>query len=169
MPVRSKLHFIESLFQRHTRELLAFAGLRAGTDMAEDLVQDAYLRLLQHPDPESLENPRAYLYRITGNLGINQFHHNRVRGVDSGHEPLDPDLLTSPGPGPDRQAESALALERFLAVLGELPQPCQDAFILHKLEGLTYPQIAQALGISTKSAQRYVDKAWLHCLAKLER
>jgi RNA polymerase sigma-70 factor (ECF subfamily) len=49
----------------------------------------------------------------------------------------------------------------------QLPEVVQHAFILSKLDGLSYPDVAEALGISSKSAQRYVLKAWQHLIQHL--
>lgn len=165
MPTRNN-RLIDFLFRRHGKELLAFAGQRSGSEVAEDLVQEAYLRLLQHPDPESIENPRAYLFRVTTNLGINHFHHERIRCNGANEPAIDPDTLISSLPGPESATEGALQIEQFLAILDDLPEACRDAFILHKLDGLTYPQVAKALGVSSKTAQRYIEKAWQHCLKR---
>ena len=162
-----KRRFLDVLFRCHGKELLAFAGRRSGDDSAEDLVQDAYLRLLEHPEPESIGNPRAYLYKITANLGINDFHRRRIRSGEAGEPPVDPDTLISPQPSPEDATDGAIRCDRFLAVLDDLPEACRDAFILHKLDGLTYPQVAEALGVSPKTAQRYIAKAWQHCVSKL--
>lgn len=52
-------------------------------------------------------------------------------------------------------------------VLVELPELCQHAFVLNKLDGLNYTEVAKSLGISTKTSQRYILKAWQHCLNRL--
>lgn len=165
MPTR-KHRLLDFLFRRHGPELLAFAGQRSGSDIAEDLVQEAYLRLLQHDDPDTISNPRAYLYKVTANLGIDHFRRERHLAWPS-EEELDFDALPSPLPGPETSADGSLRFEHFLVVLGELPAMQRDAFILHKLDGLSYPDVAKNLGISPKTAQRYILKAWQHCLHRL--
>ena len=57
----SYIQIFDALFRQHKKELLVFASERAG-DVAEDLVQDSFLRLIQHPEPHTIKNPRAYLY-----------------------------------------------------------------------------------------------------------
>jgi RNA polymerase sigma-70 factor (ECF subfamily) len=48
-----------------------------------------------------------------------------------------------------------------------LPEAYQHAFILNKFEGLSYQEVAVSLAISSKSAQRYIIKAWQHLLQHL--
>jgi DNA-directed RNA polymerase specialized sigma24 family protein len=64
----SKRYFFDFLFRQHRQELLAFAGRHSNHEAAEDLVQEAYLRFIQQAETGHIENPRAYLYRITHNL-----------------------------------------------------------------------------------------------------
>jgi RNA polymerase sigma factor (sigma-70 family) len=165
MPTRKQ--FLDFLFHLHGKELLAFAQQRSGNEVAEDLVQEAYARLLQHPDPASITNPRAYLYKVIANLGINLAKHDGVRARHDNDEKVDLETLASPLPGLETVIDNKLHLEMFLSVLEELPEPCQYAFILNKLDGLSYTEVAKSLGISTKTAQRYILKAWQHCLNRL--
>jgi RNA polymerase sigma-70 factor (ECF subfamily) len=50
----------------------------------------------------------------------------------------------------------------------ELPQACRDAFLLNRIEALTHVAIATRLGISTKSVQRYIERALRHCARALD-
>ena|ERR1700740_1903229 len=59
---------IAGLYQAYSRELHAFARRRAGRQEAEDIVQDAYLHLLQRGTAGTLEHPRSYLYRTAATL-----------------------------------------------------------------------------------------------------
>ncbi|MGR9088204.1 MAG: RNA polymerase sigma factor [Gammaproteobacteria bacterium] len=56
MPL-SKRHFFDFLFRQHRQELLAFAGRHSNHEAAEDLVQEAYLRFIQHAETGHIENP----------------------------------------------------------------------------------------------------------------
>ena len=70
---------ISQVFDRYESELLAYAlKLVKNRPVAEDLVQDAFLRL--HPLFDSVKNPRAWLYRTTHNLAVN-FHRANRRTV----------------------------------------------------------------------------------------
>lgn len=158
---------LDLLFRRHNKELLAFAERQPIGHAAEDIVQEAFIRLMQHPDPTSIENPRAYLFKTTANLSANQYQYDQVRNRRHSEEPIDPETLTSPLPGPDALIDGNLRVEKFMAVLEQLPEVCQHAFILHRLEDLSYAEVGKSLGISAKTAQRYVLKVWQHCIHHL--
>ncbi|MGH8654833.1 MAG: RNA polymerase sigma factor [Gammaproteobacteria bacterium] len=145
-----KPHFMDTLFRRYAREIHTFVQPRVGAQEAEDVVQEAYLRLLQHPNAETLQHPRAFLYKTAANLAVDHVRRDQrqARRLGSG---VDLDAQGSPAPDPETIAEGAWAFERFVAVLAELPAPCQHAFILHKLEGLPYAEIAARLSFSALS------------------
>lgn len=165
----SKPSFLETFFRRHAGEVQSFVQRRVGIQEAEDVMQDAYVRLLGHPDPGAIRNPRAYLYRVTANLCANRFHREQARQRTFDAEDIDPDKLVSPCPQPDDITEGLVQLEQLVSALDQLPEAWRDAFLLNRLEGLPYPEIARCLGVSPKTAQRYILKAWQHCLKRLGR
>lgn len=60
-------------FHEHYAELLAFLARRLGNvEQAADVAQDTYLRLVNLPAGEPIQEPRAFLFRIAGNLAIDR-------------------------------------------------------------------------------------------------
>lgn len=160
---------LDKLFRRHNKELLAFAQRQSSLITAEDIAQEAFLRLLQHPDLASIENPRAYLFKTAANLSKNLYEYDQVRHRYHNDQAIDADSMPSLSSGPDTTLAAQQQLEYFVAILGQLPEIYQHAFVLHKFDALSYPQVGEALGISAKSAQRYILKAWQHLLLNLDK
>jgi len=158
---------IEKLFHLHKREILAFAAHSVPESLAEDITQETFLRLMQHPDLMSIQNPRAYLFKTASNLSKNHYDYEQVRNQYRPQETVDFDKLLCPGATPEKSVETYQQIERFVSVLGQLPEVNQHAFILNKLDGLSYPQVAKCLGISEKSVQRYILKTWQHLVEHL--
>lgn len=166
MPKRSPTLF-DLLFRQHGRELLAFATQRVG-DAAEDLVQDAYLRLLQHEDPQTIINPRAYLYKITANAAVD--HHRKQQVRETSAEYLDDfDALPSHLPNPEAEVETALLLQRCHAALEQLPDIQRHVFLLHRIDGWSHAEIADALNMPRRTVERHCAKALTHCFAVTSR
>lgn len=161
------LRNLHVLYETHARELETFARQRVGRDEARDVVHDAYLRLVAYADPTTLDNPRAYLYRVIGNVAND--HVAKVLRQGEWTEPdADPDLSECPRPGPERRAELRDTLNRCLAALDELPENYRHVFLLHRVDGMPQGEVAAALDIPKRTVERYIAKALAHCLKRLE-
>lgn len=154
---------LDTLFQRHAGDLAGYLRRQLPCPhLAEDLCQEVFLRLGQHPEPTRLEEPRAYLFRIARNLLIDHHRRRRSRPLD---QPLDdPELcLACPRSCPERDADRALCRKALDTALASLPPRLRQALIWHRLEGLTQAEIGRRLGVSERMAGRYVAQAIEHC------
>ncbi|NOU23035.1 MAG: sigma-70 family RNA polymerase sigma factor [Methyloglobulus sp.] len=170
MPTRKR--FIDFLFLQHRRELLAFAQQRLGYEIAEDLVQETYARLLQHPDPESIDNPRAFLYQTTANLSIDLHRKQIVRErFHSEDNEIETELarVADPCQTPEHNLIQQEELDLLNDYLLELPELTRYAFVLHRLEGLPHKEIGLRLGISSRSSERRTALASQHLLTRFEQ
>lgn len=77
--------------------------------------------------------------------------------------------MCSSVPSPETAAEDGQQLDRLRAVLAGLPPLCRHAFLLNRLDGLTHAEIATRLGISQKTVERYIIKAFDTCYTGLGR
>jgi RNA polymerase sigma factor (sigma-70 family) len=146
-------------------ELLRFLTRRAGRAAAEDVLQDTWLKLRERGDPAGWREPRAILFTTAANLATDLDRHNAVVGKHSAHEALVEGVeVEYPRPDPESYADTVESLERLHAALMELPLVCRDAFLMNRIDAMTHAEIATRLGISTKSVQRYVERALRHCL-----
>jgi RNA polymerase sigma factor (sigma-70 family) len=153
----------DQLFRNHNKELLHFARQRAG-EVAEDVVQESFLRLLQHPQPETIENHRAYLYKLTGNtlidcqrkLAVRERYHVDVEDFDS---------LPDAAPGLENGLHYQQILRGVLKALDDLPPMQRSIFLLHRCDGLTYVQIGTLFKISRSNVERQFYAALEHCFA----
>lgn len=160
--------FVGMLFQKYGRDLLYFLRTRVRAQEVEDVAQRTYLQLLQHSNPDEIRDPQAYLFRTASNVAIDYIRERDVRTRDV--EPdAEPDAIASVAPDPERIVDGEFGLKRFLAVLDGLPTACQHAFLLNRIDGLTHAQIALRLGISKKTVERYILKAFQKCLDEMDR
>lgn len=161
---KSSLH---SLYLAYARELTSFARRRVGHDESRDVVHDAYVRLVTYGEPESLDNPRAYLYRVTANVANDYGKRSLQR--DALYEQ---EVATAPSsrvePSPEDRVEHGRTLQRCLAALDELPEVYRHVFLLHRVDGMPQAEIAASLGIPRRSVERYIAKALAHCLKAME-
>ena len=149
-------------FERFVREcvplLERFLGrLRVRDDDVEDVAQESVARLLRYRDSEPPEAWTALLYRIAINVVRDRARRDShaPRGDASG---TDPDAIANDD-SPEQHASDQQALARVrTAILGLAPR-CRAVYLMHRVEGLSYPEIARRCGISTKAVEKQMSLA----------
>lgn len=140
-PMTEEKPSLRELFEAEESPLLRYAhGLTGRREIAEDLVQEAFLRLHTHWD--EVERPKAWLYRSIRNLALN---HRRDHRRESGEEAPD---AADDARGPDGQLvrlETAGAVRLLLAELGDDDRRLIE---LKYDENLKYEQISERTGLS---------------------
>ncbi|MFA6960705.1 MAG: sigma-70 family RNA polymerase sigma factor [Opitutaceae bacterium] len=142
-PMNTPPSTLSRLFEMEEGRLLHFAwGLVGRRSVAEDLVQEAFLRL--HPLWAEVENPRAWLYRCVRNLALNHLRdHRRETDLDDAGEVVaEHDKLPVEAMG----RQEAVGLVRMF--LAELPDEDRDLIQLKYNEDLKYQEIAGRTGLN---------------------
>lgn len=145
------------LFLEFQPRLYRFLWLKLrSVELAEDLVQETFLRLWQ--TRQRLQADRhieIYLFRIASNLAIDTLRQQKRRPLRAALENaplLDPQ--TSEG-----AAEYHELTHLIDGVIANLPDGPKTAFILHRYEGLSHAEISAILGISVKTVEKHISKA----------
>ena len=169
-PVRPLL----SAYMERREDLIRYFRARLRSqEAAEDLVQDIYLKIADRTG-EAIDNPAAYLFRLGGNLMLDrikvrrraeardsQWHRAHVSDI-GGAQIVD-------APPADEAAAARLQLCRILEAINALPPAAQQAFRLHKLEGLSHAETAAAMGVSKSSVEKYMMASLKLIVAKVGR
>jgi RNA polymerase sigma-70 factor (ECF subfamily) len=134
--------------------------------IAQDIVQDTYVRIRSAQLPPSISNPQAFVYRVAGNLALNHLKQERARSVyvSSGELPED---VPFDEPMADVRLANQQLLEHMLRVLGELPPRRREVFVLRKFHELSMEEISRQLGISVSMVEKHLQRAVQHCAARL--
>ncbi len=157
-------NLVEEFYHRHRPWLQAWLSKKTGSSFdAADLTHDTFIRVLSQDNAAAIIEPRAYLTRIAHGIMV-----NFLRRRDIEHAYLNAMLSLGQGqeiavPSPE---EYLLQLEKLVAIdrmLDGLPVKVRKAFLLHKLNGMTYPEIAVEFGMSVISIKKYIARALLHC------
>ncbi len=135
--------------------------------IAEDILQEMYLKLERAEISAPVSNVPAFLYKVANNLALD-FRKKRLRretrdkdwedsrSVNSYSEPV-PDVAD-----PDTAFDAKRRLERVIAAEQELPPQCRRVFILHKFKELSYREVAERLGVSKGTVEKHMSKALKH-------
>lgn len=140
-PLEDKPSF-RQVFETEESPLLRFAYSLVGQrETAEDLVQEAFLKL--HAHWEDVANPRAWLFRSIRNLALN---HLRDHRKESAMEPGDD--FASENPEPDQALGRMEAIGSLRLLVAELDSSDRQLVMLKYHEDLKYDQISERTGIS---------------------
>jgi RNA polymerase sigma-70 factor, ECF subfamily len=129
---------------------------------AEDVVQDAFLRL-HRAAPDEVAAPKAYLATVTTRLAIDTLRSARARRESYVGPWLPEPLLTDRGAGPADAAETADSLSTaFLVVLETLSPVERAVFLLHDVFGYDYAEVAAVVDKSEANCRQLAARARRH-------
>lgn len=157
---------------RYRRPLISFF-LRRVRDRAEaeDLTQQAFLRLMNAVQRGEVENVESFLFTIAGNL-VRDHHRRCVRRSVDHTVSVDAELIAELAQemvedrGPERVLIGRQTIADVLQALDELGERTRDIFILFRLENMKQRDIAALYGISQSTVEKHVARAALHLATK---
>lgn len=129
---------------------------------ANDLAQEAFLRMHKFQQSKDLENARAFLYRTANNLVIDQLRRARVHDRYMSSEMLpehsdeDEDKFA---PSAERTVSAEEELDRIYEIVDRMPVKVRRAFLLHRGKDMSYSEIATEMNVSTSMVEKYIIQA----------
>ena len=129
-----------------------------GRGDAEDLLHTAYIRLEQYRVDHAVENPSAFLVRTATNIAIDIHRHEKILALSDVY-----DEVQRPDDAPlqDEVVEARARLQRVKEGLSRLTPRTRDIFLMHRLHGMKYREIAVHFGISQSAVEKHIAKAAL--------
>jgi RNA polymerase sigma factor (sigma-70 family) len=151
--------------QPHEPALRAFLSRRFGSlPDHDDLVQEAYVRLLRNPDQERLVHARSYLFTTARNLAIDHIRRAHRTPVDPIDETAEISLLET-APSAAELVDYAQRNEVMFASLKSLPERCREVMLLRYVDGFTPQEIAEHLGLAAATVRVHLMKGVRDCAA----
>src|SRR5210317_319593 len=145
--------FIEEIIP-HEGDLRSWLSARfSSVQDVDDVIQDAYTRLLKAKESGTIVNPRAYLFICARNIALNRIRHmsyERPKGavqVDSSQ--IHDELRI-----PSDNAVISDDIEILIKAIQSLPKRCRQVVTLRRLYGYTQKEVAKKLGISEGTVEK---------------
>lgn len=154
----------EALFRRYYDRLFAFAERYVrSAEVAEDITVDVFVRIWERRAEWKLRNgPRSYLYAAVRNEAL--VHLRRRKMVESAHADAARDErhpgMGTPDPSADAQVQADELAEAADRAILQLPDRTQEAFVLHRKHGLSYAEVAATMGISARTVEVHISRAF---------
>ena len=148
---------IEQLFRQYYRALCLYAVHFIGDiDTAEDVVMDCFVRFAEKIDGgEEFAAPKSYLYSMVRNSSLDYVQRNPYHNATY----TDVSLANLPADDTDLQEQSEREA-RLWAEIDSLPTMCRRVFLMSKRDGKRNSDIASTLGISIKTVEAHMHKAY---------
>lgn len=158
---RAPVAAIETLYRAQAGRLLRSLTRRAGNaDDALDLLQDAFVRVLRLGSERlrhlQAQRPDAYLTRTATTL-LRDRAKTAVRRAADRHVAADD--LDLAGPDPHHLLETRDLLRHLEAAILKLRPRTRAIFLAHRLDGLSYAEIAARTGLSVKGVEKQMSRA----------
>jgi RNA polymerase sigma factor (sigma-70 family) len=155
---RPRAEIVLELFERHHDALYAFARRSVDPSAAEDVVQETFTRMLQHPRLEELDLSISYLFRVVQNL-LRRRYARSVRLREILAEQVTPRLprqvdLDS-GRGFRSGVEIVAELQELDGAFTMLAGDERDAIRMVVVEGRSYAEAARSLGVSVTTINNW--------------
>lgn len=156
--------WLAEIFSRLHQPLWCYVRRRVGGDsqLASDIVQEAFVRLCQQPWPEIESYATAWLYRTCRNRAIDECRREGRMSVafPSGESPADVALLADQlGTRPDEHLDEQERLHRLTQELGRLSDQQQEILRLRLHSGLSYKQIAEVMELTVTNVGYHLHQA----------
>jgi RNA polymerase sigma-70 factor (family 1) len=147
-----------SFFKSHIKSLRNFLFYKFGNmDQAEDIAQEAFVKLWQNRTSVPLEKAKSYIYTIANNMSLNQIAHQKV--VLRYEKNFS--VLGITNESPEYLLEKKQFQVKLFKAIESLNEKQRIAFLMHRIDGKKYSEIALDLNISVKAVENRIHLALL--------
>ena len=145
------------IFKKYSKELYQYFYYRYGGDCnIEDFIQDAYTKLWHKCSQVTASKVRAYLYTSVRNMILNDMAHKKVvlkYQQQSKH-------IETSSYHPSYFEEDNMYVKQLQKALESLSEEQRVTFLLNRIEGKKFKEIAEIMGISPKAVEKRVYTAF---------
>ncbi len=128
----------------------------------EDVVQEAFVKVLEARGSRNIQSIDAYLFRTARNIALNTLNKCDYKLTESLGDLLS-EHEASLAPSLEEQYESRQQFELFCESLVDLPERCQQAFVLRRVYGFSQAEIAERMDISVNTVEMHLAKGVVRC------
>ena len=163
---------LERIYLDHSKKLKRFVRRLVGCpSLAEDIIQESFLRLRQAEMAGPISHPKPFLYTTARNLAYDKLRQDRRRGrvFGPGGSVAGLDQVPAADPSPQALLEDRELLRRIESVLASMPERRRRIFTMRRMSEMSVSAIAIELGISESTVRNEIKTALLQCFAERNR
>ena len=142
----------ESLYKKHAKNLHDFLYYKFGEHLnPQDKVQEAFIRLWQNCNKIQPTKAKSFLFTTANNLMLNTIAHQKVV-LKYNKQPQ----KHSTNENPEFVLQEKEYHQKLQNAISNLTEAQRTAFLLNRIEGKRFKEIAELLGISTKAVEKRI-------------
>jgi RNA polymerase sigma-70 factor (ECF subfamily) len=155
---------ITAAFLEHVTFLKKFLTrfLREQQDI-DDVIQETYLRAYSAEQIKSIEQPKAFLFRIARNLALTELT-KKSRQITDYLADFDESVVMG-SETLEEEIEAREHLGLYCEAVAALPEQCRRVYLLRKVHGLSHKEIAERMRLTVSSVEKHLLKGMLKCRA----
>jgi RNA polymerase sigma factor (sigma-70 family) len=151
------------VFIRHHDFLRRFiARFLSQPEDIEDILQETYLRTYQAEQNKIIEQPKAFLFRTAKNIALTELT-KKSRQITDYIEDLGSPSVIEDEVSLESEVETRQRLALYCEAVAALPEKCRRVYLLRKVHGLSHQQIAERMGLTISSTEKYLLRGVLAC------
>jgi RNA polymerase sigma-70 factor (ECF subfamily) len=146
----------EYLFHLHGKVIRNFLYYKCGSiQLAEDWLQEAFLKLWQECDKVPPEKARSFLFTVANNLFLDYVRHEKIV-LNFAQQSHSKNQNTD---NPEVLLEASDLQKKLLRAIAALPEHQRVVFSMNRFDGITYSEIAEILDVSVKTVEKRMHNA----------
>jgi RNA polymerase sigma-70 factor (family 1) len=159
----SEAEFI-GLFKEYNQQVKNYIYYKTGDmDLADDVVQDTFLKFWEKKNEVRINTAKTLLFTIAGNLSINKLEHRKVVFQFSNRFIQSPFVNS-----PEFEMELKEFDHKLQSAIAGLHEKNRVVFLMNRLDGMTYQEIAGNIGVTVKAVEKRMKKALDYLKEKIE-
>ncbi len=144
-----------SIFRAHSKTIFNYIYYKYGNEeKAYDAVQEAFVKLWENCAKVVPEKAKAFVYKVANNLYLNVLKAEKVRLKYAEKAPKNPNAES-----PEFLMEEKQFKEKLDRALDSLPENQRTVFLLNRIDGKKYTEIAEMEGVSVKAIEKRMHLA----------
>lgn len=144
----------ERLFTSHSKQVYNYIYYKCGNEeKANDVVQEAFIKLWENCAKVTIEKAKAFVYKVANNLFLNTIKAEKVALKYA------PEQNEVSNISPQFVLEEKEYHQKLERAINSLTEAQRTAFLLNRIDGMKYKEIAEALNISVKAVEKRIHGA----------
>ncbi|WP_321160817.1 RNA polymerase sigma factor [Aureitalea sp. L0-47] len=144
-----------SIYNDISQSVWRFVYFKCGDEaQADDLVQEAFIKLWNNCAKVTKDKAKSFLFTVANNAFLNEVAHKKVVLK---HAQLSPSKVDNQSP--EFVLEEKQYHKKLQDAIANLSEAQRTAFLLNRIEGMKYTEIAEHLNISVKAVEKRMSQA----------